>query len=85
MFDQFEKQPKELTWNGPKAMAAAAMGMLLSFGLCGVGFLGAADSPGVSLGIFSVIGAVIFCLSAFLMLAGFVILVVELIVAATRG
>jgi hypothetical protein len=82
MFEQFEKQPKEPMWIGPKMLAGGAAGFLLSLGLCGAGSAWGRDGAG---GVIAMCGVAMFFLSALALVVGGIVFLVEFLYSSIRG
>jgi hypothetical protein len=81
MFDQEKEVRGESLWIGPKMMAGAVAGVLLSLGLCGAG---TSLHFGNGMGVLRTVGLWLFLLSCLVLLIGMVVLVVEVVLAMVR-
>ena len=70
---------------GLKMMAGSAVGILLSWGLCGVGFYLARNIHDGAPPTLDIIGGFVFVASAFGFLVGVVTAIVEAITSASKG
>lgn len=82
MLDEYQKQPEGPRWIGPKMMAGAVAGLLLSLGLCGVGSALHFETGG---SVLNTLGAGLFLLSCGVILLGVAVFIVELIITMARG